>query len=83
MQSLWMQSSQTVTVCWNVLQGQLYWLLHTSGNDSHMYLLGSLTVLWNRFGQSEDHPARFVYHILSSDPLQNGRVFLDEYLKTQ
>lgn len=58
-----------VTVCRNVLQGQLYLLLHTNGNDSHMYLLGSWTMLWNRFGQSEDLS---VYHMLSSDPLQNG-----------
>lgn len=48
-----------VTVCRNALQGQLYLLLHTNGNYSHMYLLGSLTMLWNRFGQSDHHSVWF------------------------
>lgn len=48
-----------VTVCRSVLKGQLYLLLHTNGNDSHMDLLGSLTMLWNRFGQSEDYSVSF------------------------
>lgn len=48
-----------MTVCRSVWKGQLYLVLHRNGNDSHMYLLGSLTVLWNRSGKSEDYSVSF------------------------
>lgn len=73
-----------VTVCRNVLQGQLYLLLLTNGNDFHMYLLGSLTMLQNRFHQSEDYSVWFsVIICFAQMHCKMDRSFWKKYLKTQ